>query len=165
MSLPLTHLARRKPGFFHPVILRRRHDGWSISRQCAFLAHLYFTGSPAAAARAVGMSRESAHRLRVRAGAEGFAQAWGEVLGRPGRGRSGASATDYRKVTATTLRQWCATGFVMPVVEGGRMTGIAVKADETALSRLLHRQNMPFPVARSRTPKAPGELARYTRSA
>jgi hypothetical protein len=38
------------------------------------------TGSVAAAARAVGMSRESAHRLRTKHGAESFAHAWDAIV-------------------------------------------------------------------------------------
>ena len=74
------HRLRRKPPFFHPVLLRPREDGWSVVRQCEFLAQLYLTGSVAAAARKVGMSRASAYRLRKRAGAEGFAHACDAVL-------------------------------------------------------------------------------------
>ena len=135
------HTVRRRPGFFHPVILRSRRTGWSIERQCAFLAQLYFTGSPAAAARMVGMSRESAHRLRARAGAEGFANAWDRVLTHPGTGRCQPAATDLRKVTFPTLCQRAAIGLVRPVLYRGRMTGIAVRADNTALLRLLRRED------------------------
>lgn len=76
MSTPHTHRLRRRPSWFRPVPLRGRRDGWSEVRQCAFLAQLYVTGSVSAAARAVGISRASAYRLRERAGAESFAFAW-----------------------------------------------------------------------------------------
>ncbi|GAB5348881.1 hypothetical protein [Alteriqipengyuania sp. 357] len=66
MGKPCAHHVRRRPGWFRPVPLRARRDGWSPWRQCAFLAQLYFTGSVAAAARRVGMSRASAYRLRER---------------------------------------------------------------------------------------------------
>ncbi|MWV29073.1 LysR family transcriptional regulator [Erythrobacter sp. GH3-10] len=72
MSVASTTRRRRRPPFFHPVPLRARRDGWSVERQCAFLGHLYLTGCVTTAARAVGMSRESAHRLRLRRGAAGF---------------------------------------------------------------------------------------------
>ncbi len=58
------------------VPLRVRADGWSPDRQRAFLENLAACGSVSAAARAVGMSRESAYALRRRAEARGFAQAW-----------------------------------------------------------------------------------------
>lgn len=63
------HRARRRPLFFSPVPLRTRRDGWSVERQCGFLAQPYATGSVALAARAVGMSRNAAYRLRTREGA------------------------------------------------------------------------------------------------
>ncbi|MBN8502262.1 MAG: hypothetical protein J0M19_14110 [Sphingomonadales bacterium] len=61
---------------FAPVALRPRGDGWTPARQRAFLENLASTGSVAAAARSVGLSRESAYALRRRADARGFAQAW-----------------------------------------------------------------------------------------
>lgn len=60
-----------------PVVpLRPRDDGWTPARQRAFLEALASCGSVAAAARRVGMSRESAYALRRRSDARGFAQAW-----------------------------------------------------------------------------------------
>ena len=58
------HRFRRRPGWFRPVPLRSRRDGWSAERQCAFLTQLYLTGSVTAAARAVGMSRASLAKLQ-----------------------------------------------------------------------------------------------------
>lgn len=52
---------------------------WSRLRIHAFLRALAVTGSVAAAARAVGVSRQSAYRLRRRLGA-GFAEVWDEGL-------------------------------------------------------------------------------------
>ena len=50
MRKPPAHRLRRKPGWFRPVPLRARDDGWSEVCQCAFLVQLYLTGSVAAAA-------------------------------------------------------------------------------------------------------------------
>jgi hypothetical protein len=47
---------------------RIRHDGWTPKRQLDFLAALARSRSVTKAARAVGMSRESAYRLRARLG-------------------------------------------------------------------------------------------------
>lgn len=58
------------------VPTRPRDDGWTPARQRGFLEALANCGSVSAAARSVGMSRESAYALRRRAGARGFAQAW-----------------------------------------------------------------------------------------
>ena len=68
---------------FHPVPLVRRADGWTVERQIHFIGYLAQTRSVAAAARAVSMGRESAYRLRKRAGAAGFTAAWDAALGKP----------------------------------------------------------------------------------
>lgn len=62
---------------------RSRRDGWTPERQLAFLAALTATRSVTAAARVAGMSRESAHRLRNRAGAGLFAHLWDQALAPP----------------------------------------------------------------------------------
>ncbi len=141
MAKRLAHKHRRRPPFFRPVPLRARADGWSELRQCGFLAQLYVTGSVAAAARAVGMTRASAYRLRAREGAESFARAWDHVLSPPGSGRFSAWRPDYRKVTLRTLNEWLETGFVQPVIYCGRMCGIRRKPDDSALFRILKRQD------------------------
>src|SRR5438067_13665643 len=65
---------------FHPVPTRARADGWTPLRQAEFVGMLAQTGSVAAAAAFVGMSRESAYRLRRREGAAEFAAAWDLAL-------------------------------------------------------------------------------------
>ena len=139
MTLAPAYRLRRRPGWFRPVPLRSRADGWTIPRQCGFLAALYLTGSVSAAAREVGMSRASAYRLRERRGAESFAHAWDRVLMAPGSGHAGKVTEDFRKVTDGTLLARLDTGLVRPVVFLGAMTGIARKADHAALFRLLRR--------------------------
>lgn len=133
------HRLRRRPGWFCPVPVRARNDGWSEGRQCAFLAQLYVTGSVCAAAKAVGMSRASAYRLRARAGAESFAFAWDRVLTLPGSGHPGAAREDNRKVTMATLLARLETDLVKPVIHLGAMTGIARKPCNSTLFRLLRR--------------------------
>lgn len=66
---------------FAAVPLRARHDGWTAARQRAFVAALADTASVTAAARAAGMTARSAYRLRARADADGFAEAWDAVAG------------------------------------------------------------------------------------
>ena len=149
MSKPCSHRLRRRPGWFTPVPLRPRGDGWSEVRQCAFLAQLYFTGSVTAAARSVGMSRASAYRLRDRPGAESFARAWDRVLSLPGSGHPGGSREDFRKVTNATLLARLESGLVQPVVYRGRMAAIRRKPDDSALLRLLRRT--------ARRPDEPGD--------
>jgi hypothetical protein len=133
------HCRRRRPGWFRPVPLRARADGWSEARQCGFLGALYATGSVAAAAKAVGMTRASAYRLRARQGAESFAAMWDRVLTPPGCGHVAKPRPDFRKVTLQTLTAWVETGFVQPVIYRGRMCGIRRKPDDSTLLRLVRR--------------------------
>ncbi len=65
---------------FEPVPVRYRHDGWTAERQTAFLEKLAECGSVSAAAKYVGMSRESARRLRGRWSARTFRDAWDAAL-------------------------------------------------------------------------------------
>ncbi|QZH73920.1 MAG: hypothetical protein JY451_09045 [Erythrobacter sp.] len=133
------HRVRRRPPLFAPVPLRSRRDGWTVARQCQFLALLYATGSVAAAARGVGMAREAPHRLRVRAGAEDFARAWDHVLSPPGSGHTPRAKFDYRKVTVAALIAQVEAGLVQPVIYRGAMTAIRRKPHNSALFRLLRR--------------------------
>jgi len=59
-----------------PVRRASRVDGWSEAKQRRFIEVLADTGLVGTAARAVGLTRESAYRLRRAAGAEAFAAAW-----------------------------------------------------------------------------------------
>jgi len=65
---------------FAPVPVRPRHDGWTIERQIAFLRKLADCGSVSAACKHVGMSRESACKLRLHAAARDFRDAWDAAL-------------------------------------------------------------------------------------
>lgn len=133
------HRRRHRPGWFRPVPLRARADGWTETRKCEFLAQLYVTGSVAAAAKAVGMTRASAYRLRTRIGAESFSAMWDRVLTPPGCGHVPKPQPDFRKVTLHTLNSWLETGFVQPAIYRGRMCGIRRKPDDSTLFRLLRR--------------------------
>lgn len=72
--------ARLLPGTclaFTPVEQQRhRADGWTPETQANFIRALAAMGSVGKAARAVGMGRASAYRLRERATASSFAAAW-----------------------------------------------------------------------------------------
>ena len=123
-------------------------------RQCEFLARLYFTGSVSAAARGVGMARETAYRLRRRDRAESFAAAWDLVLTSPGSGRAEASRTDWRKVTTGELFRRVETGLFQPVIHRGRMTAIRQKPDNSALLRLMRRLRDPCEARLAMAPAA-----------
>ena len=59
-----------------PVRRRPRHDGWTEEKQRRFIEALADTGLVTLAAKAVGMSRESANRLRRSPHGATFARAW-----------------------------------------------------------------------------------------
>ena len=60
-----------------------RRDGWTPERQLRFLDALASTRSVVQAAAFAGMSRESAYRLRNRAGGALFAALWDRALAAP----------------------------------------------------------------------------------
>jgi hypothetical protein len=69
------------PLAFTPVALERaHHNGWSPRRQRDFIAAMAAMGTVLHAARAVGMTKQSAYSLRNRPGAESFAAAWDVAL-------------------------------------------------------------------------------------
>ncbi len=59
-----------------PVRRVARYDGWTEEKQRRFIEVLADTGLVGTAVKAVGLTRESAYRLRRAAGAEAFAAAW-----------------------------------------------------------------------------------------
>jgi hypothetical protein len=59
---------------------RIRRDGWTVERQIGFLAALARIRCVTRAAATVGMSRESAYRLRMRPGGALFAAQWDRAL-------------------------------------------------------------------------------------
>ena len=61
---------------FLPVPLRTRKDGWTPARQARFIALLAETACVRKAAQLVGLTRESAYRLRKHRGAGSFRIAW-----------------------------------------------------------------------------------------
>ncbi|SBV34576.1 protein of unknown function [uncultured Sphingopyxis sp.] len=66
---------------FQPVPQqRRRADGWTPEIQANFIRALAAMGSVGKAARAVGMGRASAYRLRERPEAASFAAAWDRAI-------------------------------------------------------------------------------------
>jgi hypothetical protein len=127
---PLTH--RRIPAF-HPVPVGPRADGWTAERQAAFVGKLAETRSVLAAARAVGMGRESAYRLRKRPGAAGFAAAWDAALGKPHR----AVDLSNRKATGLDAAYRLEVGLLQVVMNAGRFAGSYWKDDNNALLQHL----------------------------
>jgi hypothetical protein len=65
---------------YGPVPVRYRHDGWVPDRQVEFIEALADCGCVEEAARAVGMSRNSAYALRRRPDAQAFRLAWDAAM-------------------------------------------------------------------------------------
>lgn len=65
---------------YGPVPVRYRHDGWVPDRQHQFIETLADCGCVDEAARAVGMSRNSAYALRRRPDAQAFRLAWDAAM-------------------------------------------------------------------------------------
>lgn len=120
----------RIPGFT-PVPLRVRKDGWTPIRRAEFLGLLAQTRCVSRAATLVGMSRESAYRLRGKAGAEEFAAAWDAILGVP--------ETPRPKVTLERLFQRIRQGRYRPILRGGPYVGTIRNPDNRALLAALGR--------------------------
>lgn len=118
---------------FHPVPVGARRDGWTPSRQAAFVGMLAQTGSVEGACRAVGMGKESAYRLRKRAGAAGFAAAWDAALGKPHMGVDLASA----KSTGLDAAYRARVGLLVVVMQRGRYAGTHWKDNDSALLQHL----------------------------
>lgn len=76
-----------------------RHDGWTPQRQLDFLEMLFRSGSVTRSARAAGMSRESAYRLRSREPDGLFAAAWDRAL-TPGHLRPKPGEVDEHHIRA-----------------------------------------------------------------
>jgi hypothetical protein len=65
---------------FVPAPVRPRHDGWTAQRQIDFISALAETACVETACRRVGVSRQSAYRLRARDCAGAFRAAWDQAL-------------------------------------------------------------------------------------
>ncbi len=141
--------SRRRIPRFHPVPVAPRADGWTPARQAAFIGLLAQTRSVAAAARCLGMRRESAYRLRRRPGAAGFAAAWDAALGKPYRPIDTGSA----KATGLAAHARLESGLAQIVMHAGRYVATVWKADDKALLQHLAQLD------RGRLGRAAGAIA------
>jgi hypothetical protein len=128
---------RRRPRIpsFVPVPVRARRDGWTLARQAQFIGGLAETGSVPAAAVRVGMSRESAWRLRARDGAESFAAAW-DAAKAFGEGQP-LPIAPKRKITPGEWRRRAFGGVVRVVMRRGRHAWTERKPDTCAILHWL----------------------------
>lgn len=86
------------------------------------------------------MARETAYRLRRRAGAEGFRAAWDVAMGRLAAEETASLALlPSRKVTLGQLEWRVETGIWRVILHGGRYCGVRQKPDNSALLALLNR--------------------------
>ena len=132
-ALPRLPPSRRRIPAFHPVPVGPRRDGWTAARQAALIGLIAETGSVIAACRRLGMGRESAYRLRARAGAAGFAAAWDAALGKPHVPVDLASA----KSTGLSAAYRHEAGLIEVVMDRGRYAASRCKDDDNALLQYL----------------------------
>jgi len=118
----------RLPAFL-PVPLRARRDGWTPMRQARFIGFLAQTGCVRKAAQLVGLTRESAYRLRKRSGAGSFIAAWNTAM----QGRT----QPKWKFTQTDRMPLALDGTLTPRLWRGRFTGVQRKASISALLALV----------------------------
>lgn len=139
-----------RPRNFDPVPLRARRDGWTVERQRAFIAVLFAERSVQAAATAVGMSRESAYRLRARPGAASFAAAWDAAL---------APRACYT-TSQSLLVHRAFYGTCKPIMHRGEQVGTLVRPDNAALLKLSARFDRLSQPGRRRGQTEPGGSSR-----
>lgn len=107
-----------------------RADGWTLEKQAGFLRALSASHSVSEAARIVGMSRQSAYRLRSRLKGQPFDLAW-EV----------AFHHSYDVLAHTALER-ALNGVEVPVFFQGEQVGSYRRFDERLTVALLSRFTM-----------------------
>lgn len=116
---------------FTPVPVRARRDGWTPDRQFRFVLAVARGAGTVEAARSVGMSRQTAHALRRKAGAESFAAAWdaaaafAEQAARAGRAAP-PSAFGLETIWTPRFYRGRLVGFVAREDDGEVMRALAV---------------------------------------
>ncbi|HEX8389099.1 MAG TPA: LysR family transcriptional regulator [Sphingomonas sp.] len=85
-----------------PVPVRAQ---WTPAKQRIFITALLETGSVARAARAAGMSRSSAHRLRVRLAGTPFDRQWDHALQHHARRMADPFASQAQPGGSTAVSQ------------------------------------------------------------
>jgi len=114
---------------FAPAPTRKQHAGWTAERQRDFVAALMEGLSPGSAAVRVGLSRQSAYRLRERPGAGEFAAAWDRAQAAGRRLRALEPAGNH----ALALLD----GLLVPHFRRGRLLGFSLQHDDVATIREL----------------------------
>ncbi|WP_347304044.1 hypothetical protein V5740_05370 [Croceibacterium sp. TMG7-5b_MA50] len=118
----------RIPAFL-PVPLRARRDGWTPQRQARFIGLLAQSGCVRTAARAIGLSRASAYRLRRHPDAGSFNTAWNTAI-------TGRTQPRW-KFTPADRAPLALTGALRPRLWRGMFTGVQQKPVTSALLGLV----------------------------
>ncbi|MEO8456035.1 MAG: hypothetical protein ABI454_12835 [Sphingomicrobium sp.] len=135
---------------FEPVPVRPRHDGWTISRQVAFVEKLADCGSVTAACKHVGMSRESVRKLRRRPSARDFRDACDAALD-----------CGYADVEEAAMER-SKTGVARPIFHQGEQVGEWRHYDEHLTMFLLRfRRRHRFGPEADSLPPPPSDLSGF----
>jgi hypothetical protein len=108
-----------------------RRDGWTPERQRLFIEALAVHGGVGQAARAVGMTPQSANRLRHRPGAESFTRAWDAALNE-------GTARSYDLAMERALH-----GEQVPVFHRGKQVGYRQKFNDRLIYAACYRRPPP----------------------
>ena len=117
------------PFDFAAVPVRARQNGWTPQRQRSFINYLAAGCGPSEAAQAVGKTKQSAFKLRERAGAESFCAAWDAAVAFARERRFDASP----KIAAATARE----GVLVPRFYRGRLVSVERRFPSAPLMRVL----------------------------
>jgi len=115
-----------------------RHDGWTLPKQAEFLRHLAASHCVSQAARHVGMSRQSAYRLRNRLKGEPFDTAW-----------SCAFRRQYDALAEAALQR-ALNGVEVPHFHKGELVHVSRRYDERLTVALLAMQARLTPIPQPR---------------
>lgn len=116
---------------FLPVPLRTRRDGWTSARQARFIAELVRTACVRKAAQAIGLTRESAYRLRRHPAAGSFRAAWDTAVSRKQQPRW--------KFTQAEARDLAVDGPFHIALHRGQPRTVRRKPDDSRLLSFVNR--------------------------
>lgn len=128
MSSPRKRTAARsatRSATLAEILPPARHDGWTPERQAAFLRALAATHSVSAAAHSVGLTRQSAYKLRARLKGQPFDMAWDAAF---------QSAFDR---LAEAAMERALNGVEVPHFHKGELVGTSRRFDERLTVALL----------------------------
>ncbi|MBX7494368.1 hypothetical protein K3172_00700 [Qipengyuania sp. 6B39] len=121
------NIPQSEPLILTPTVPTRaaRYDGWTTEKQVDFLRMLATTQNVAAAARSVGMGRQSAYKLRARLDDQPFGAAWRLAL------------RNARNTVLDAAIERAVNGVEVPHYWKGELIGTSRKFDERLTTALL----------------------------